>query len=160
LRVTGKKRGVKDKLQQRSKHTRQFCSSCRAETRMMLVGEMPSEVEGESTGKVWYRCGKCRQVFLLDLVALGRQQELEARKIDVKDCTEYAPTKTYQLGEAIFHTEWSDVGKVKAKERTSNGGQAIVVENGDSLRISESKSPDPLSKSKCHKKFPTHHKAR
>jgi hypothetical protein len=94
---------------------------------MIMVGEMPSEVEGEATGKVWYRCGKCRQVFLLDLVALGKQQELEARKIEVKDCTEYTPTKTYQLGEAIFHSEWSDVGKVKAKERTSNGGQAIVV---------------------------------
>lgn len=94
---------------------------------MILVGEMPSEVEGESTGKVWYRCGKCRQVFLLDLVAIGKQQELEARKIDLKDCTEYIPTKTYQLGEAIFHSEWSDVGKVKAKERTSSGGQAIVV---------------------------------
>jgi hypothetical protein len=94
---------------------------------MILVGEMPSEVEGESARKVWYRCGKCRQVFLLDLDALRKQRELEARKIDLKDCTEYLPTKTYQLGEAIFHSEWSDVGKVKAKERTSNGGQAIVV---------------------------------
>ena len=94
---------------------------------MVLVGEMPSEVEGETTHKVWYRCGKCRQVILLDLDALGKQQEEERRKIDLKDCTEYLPTKTYRLGEAIFHSDWSDVGKVKAKERTSNGGQAIVV---------------------------------
>jgi hypothetical protein len=94
---------------------------------MVLIGEMPSEVEGESTHKFWYRCGKCRQVILLDLDVLEKQQAEEGKKIDVKDCTEYVPTKTYQLGEAIFHSDWSDVGKVKAKERTSSGGQAIVV---------------------------------
>ena len=94
---------------------------------MALVGEMPGEVEGVPSRKVWFRCGKCRQVFLLDLDVIGKQQEVEVRKIEVKDCTEYVPTKTYQLGEAIYHSEWSDVGKVKAKERTSSGAQAIVV---------------------------------
>ena len=112
---------------QRSKYTRQFCSSCKTETRMVVVGEVPSEVEGVRSGKVWFRCVKCRQVFLVDLDALGKQQEAAARKIELKDCTEYLPTKTYQIGEAIFHNEWSDVGKVKAKEKTSSGGQAIVV---------------------------------
>ena len=94
---------------------------------MVVVGEMPSEVEGESTHKVWLRCSKCRQVFLLDLDAIGKQQEVAARKVELKDCTEYLPTKTYQVGEAIHHSEWSDVGKVRAKEKTSSGGQAIVV---------------------------------
>ena len=112
---------------QRSKYTRQFCSSCKMETKMVFVGEMPSETDGVSSGKVWFRCVKCRQVFLVDLDALSKQREAAAKKIDLKDCTEYVPTKTYQVGEAIVHNEWSDVGKVKAKEKTSNGGQAIVV---------------------------------
>ena len=125
-----------------------------------MVGEMPSEVEGEPTGKVWYRCGKCRQVFLLDLVALGKQQELEARKIEVKDCTEYAPTKTYQLGEAIFHSEWSDVGKVKAKERTSSGGQAIVVafEKLGERRLVENlrpEQPEPATEQQLQEEIPS-----
>jgi hypothetical protein len=112
---------------QRSKYMRQFCHTCRAETKMMLVGEMPSEVEGVATQKVWYRCSKCRQVLLFDLEAIGRQREEATKKIDPKDCTEYDPAKSYQVGEAIFHSEWSDMGKVMAKEKTSSGGEAIVV---------------------------------
>jgi len=94
---------------------------------MEFVGEMPAEVEGESSGKVWYRCPKCRQAFLFDLVALEKERESSALKLEPKDCTEYVPTKTFSLGEAIFHSEWGDVGKVKAKEKTSSGAQAIVV---------------------------------
>ena len=88
---------------------------------------MPSEVEGVPSQRVWYRCSKCRQVFLLDLQAIGKQHEEAAKRVEVKDCTQYDPTRTYQVGEAIYHSEWSDTGKVTAKERTSNGGQAIVV---------------------------------
>ena len=31
------------------------------------------------------------------------------------------------MGEAIFHTDWDDIGKIISKERTSGGGSAIVV---------------------------------
>jgi hypothetical protein len=125
---------------------------------MVLIGEMPSEVEGESTHKFWYRCGKCRQVVLLDLEVLEKQQAEEGRKIDVKDCTEYLPTKTYQLGEAIFHSDWSDVGKVKAKERTSSGGQAIVVAFEklgerrlvENLKVEESEIPSIVEQNTSH----------
>jgi hypothetical protein len=125
---------------------------------MVLIGEMPSEVEGESTHKSWYRCGKCRQVILLDLDVLEKQQAEEGKKIDVKDCTEYLPTKTYQLGEAIFHSDWSDVGKVKAKERTSSGGQAIVVAFErlgerrlvENLKVEESEIPSIVEQNTSH----------
>lgn len=94
---------------------------------MELVGEMPSEEEGTPSRKVWYRCTKCRQAFLFDLDAMAKEREEALRKVEPKDCTEYSPTKTYSVGEAIFHSEWSDVGKVMAKEKTSSGGQAILV---------------------------------
>ncbi len=94
---------------------------------MELVGEVPGEEEGVPSGKVWYRCTKCRQAFLYDLNALARDRETASQKVDVKNCTEYSPSKTYSVGEAIFHSDWSDVGKVKAKEKTSSGAQAILV---------------------------------
>ena len=94
---------------------------------MELLGEMPGEEEGVPSGKVWYRCTKCRQAFLFDMNALARDRDTAAQKVDVKNCTEYSPTKTYSLGEAIYHSDWSDVGKVKAKEKTSSGAQSILV---------------------------------
>lgn len=94
---------------------------------MGLVGEMPTEVEGVPSSKLWYRCPKCRQAYLFDLHILDKERKTAAQKIEVKDCIEYSPTKTYNLGEAIFHSAWGDVGKVRAKEKTSSGAQAIVV---------------------------------
>ena len=94
---------------------------------MELVGEMPGEVEGVSSRKVWYRCTKCRQASLFDLNAIERERNAALQKVDVKDCTEYSPIKTYSVGESIFHSAWSDVGKVKAKEKTSSGAHAILV---------------------------------
>ena len=94
---------------------------------MELIGEMPGEVEGVSSRKVWYRCTKCRQASLFDLDAIESARQVASRKVDLKECTEYSPTKTYTVGESILHSEWSDVGKVKAKEKTSSGAQAILV---------------------------------
>lgn len=88
---------------------------------------MPTEVEGVPSSKLWYRCPKCRQAYLFDLHILDKERKTAAQKIEVKDCIEYSPTKTYNLGEAIFHSAWGDVGKVRAKEKTSSGAQAIVV---------------------------------
>ncbi|MBI5471462.1 MAG: hypothetical protein HY961_03865, partial [Ignavibacteriae bacterium] len=43
------------------------------------------------------------------------------------DCSEYNPHSSYLVGQAIFHTEWDDVGKIVSKEKTSGGASAIVV---------------------------------
>jgi hypothetical protein len=40
----------------------------------------------------------------------------------------YSPEESYEIGETIFHEEWQEYGKVKAKEITSSGHSAIVVD--------------------------------
>jgi hypothetical protein len=34
---------------------------------------------------------------------------------------------TYNVGQAIFHSGFDDMGRIISKERTSNGAHAIVV---------------------------------
>ena len=48
--------------------------------------------------------------------------------IENSECTTYAPTKTYELGETIYHQNWDDFGKVITKETLSNGRNSISVE--------------------------------
>jgi hypothetical protein len=64
---------------------------------------------------------------LLDLNELERIQKDAKRKLDRSECSEYKPENTYTVGQAIFHTEWDDIGKIISKERTSGGAKAIVV---------------------------------
>lgn len=111
----------------KGKYAVRFCSYCGKETKMEMIGELgiPEQV-GQAT-RAWYRCSKCRHSFLFDLETLKKDRQGVTEKLDVKNCTPYSPEKTYSIGEAIYHVDWEDVGKVKGKEKTSNGGQAIVV---------------------------------
>ena len=54
-------------------------------------------------------------------------QEDGKKKPERDSCSEYRPENTYSVGQAIFHTDWDDVGKIVSKVRTSNGAHAIVV---------------------------------
>ena len=49
------------------------------------------------------------------------------KKLEKIDCSEYDPHSSYKVGQAIFHSDWDDVGKVMSKEKTSGGASAIVV---------------------------------
>jgi hypothetical protein len=88
--------------------------------------EMVGMVEG-TTNKVWYRCPKCRHAMLLNLDDLLKEAELNATPLDPLSCITYSPVRLYSVGEAIFHTELNDVGKVIRKVRTSDGHHAIIV---------------------------------
>jgi len=98
------------------------CGHCERTTKMEMIGA------GETQpGKTWYRCTRCRHATLIDIEELRRIVEESKRKLDRADASEYNPLQTYQVGQAIFHTEWDDVGKIISKERTSGGASAIVV---------------------------------
>lgn len=105
----------------RSKYTERFCSYCNKQSRMEIVGEM----EGVS-GKIWFKCTRCRHLSLLDAQANGSNNASRGH-IDVSSATPYDPASKYAVGQAIFHSEWHDVGRVVSKMTTSGGGQAIVV---------------------------------
>lgn len=66
-------------------------------------------------------------------------------KIDASTATLYNPLSSFKIGEAIFHTEWNDVGKVLSKTKTSNGSQSILVsfEKTGQRRLIENLKPEP-----------------
>jgi hypothetical protein len=64
---------------------------------------------------------------LINLEEVRRDLEDSKKKLERADAADYAPDKTYRVGEAIFHSDWDDIGKIISKERTSGGGSAIVV---------------------------------
>jgi hypothetical protein len=89
---------------------------------MEMIGAVENQPE-----KTWYRCTRCRHATLVDMSELRRMQDDAKKKPVREDCSEYSPENTYMIGQAIFHSEWGDIGKIVSKERTSAGGSAIVV---------------------------------
>jgi hypothetical protein len=116
------------------------CTHCDRTTKMESVGV----VENQPT-KIWYRCTRCRHAMLIDQTSLQHEIEESRKKLDRASCAEYRPDKTYSVGDAIFHTELDDMGKIVSKERTSGGGRAIVVmfEREGERRLLESVVNDP-----------------
>ncbi|MBI4535872.1 MAG: hypothetical protein HY708_06310 [Ignavibacteriae bacterium] len=106
----------------RGKSITQFCAHCERVTRMEMIGAVETQPD-----KTWYRCTRCRHATLIDLVQFRKTQEESRKKPDRAECFEYRPQNTYSVGQAIFHSEWGDIGKIISKERTSGGESAIVV---------------------------------
>jgi DNA-directed RNA polymerase subunit RPC12/RpoP len=117
----------------------QFCTFCNKETRMEIVGLM----EGIQ-GKAWFRCTRCHHTSLLQS---DGQDEKSHQKIDPATATPYSPLMTFKVGEAIYHNEWNDVGKVVSKAKMSDGNQSIIVsfEKCGSRRLIENVKPESVS---------------
>jgi hypothetical protein len=114
------------------------CDHCDRVTKMEVIGSAETSPE-----KTWYRCTRCRHATLIDLEELRRIELEGKKKLDRAEASEYHPEATYQVGQAIFHTDWGDVGKIISKERTSGGARAIVVsfERLGERRLLESVAP-------------------
>ncbi len=106
----------------RGKSISRYCNHCGRVSKMELIGVVETQPD-----KSWYRCTRCRHASLLDLSELKRVQDEAKKKPERADCSEYKPENTYQVGQAIVHLEWDDIGKIVSKERTSAGESAIVV---------------------------------
>ena len=124
----------------KGKNILHHCPHCDRVTKMEMIGA----VENQPT-KTWYRCTRCRHASLVDQQALQLALEESRKKLDRATCAEYRPDKTYTVGDAIFHTDLDDIGKIISKERTSGGGRAIVVsfEKHGERRLLESVVLDP-----------------
>ncbi len=57
-----------------------------------------------------------------------KKTKVSLEGIENGDCTTYAPDKSFNVGESIYHQNWDDFGKVVSKEIMSNGQKAISVE--------------------------------
>jgi len=116
------------------------CAHCDRVTKMELIGTTEQVPD-----KSWYRCTRCRHATMINVDEL-RQAEVDSKKkLDRADASEYNPEHSYQIGQAIFHTDWDDLGKIMSKERTSGGGSAIVVsfEKLGERRLLENIVPEP-----------------
>jgi hypothetical protein len=111
----------------KTKYIMHECTYCRKTTKMELVGEMQTEGSQDPPQKVWYRCTRCKHTALLDKQTLTPSKRTEPAKIDRASCVTYSRDQVYRVGQAIYHTEWDDMGKVTAKQKTSDGTQSISV---------------------------------
>lgn len=106
----------------KGKYVVHHCVHCDRDARMEMIGSAEQQPD-----RSWYRCTRCRHVSLVNLEEVRKEQEVAKKKLERADAADYAPDKTYRVGEAIFHSDWDDIGKIISKERTSGGGSAIVV---------------------------------
>ncbi len=109
----------------RLKNVEAFCSICNTVTKMELAGDV---INTEEENKRWAKCKKCKQTMIIDLVGDVKVTKVSLEGIEEEECTSYSPTKTFSIGEAIFHEGWNDFGKVLSKEKMSNGQNSISVE--------------------------------
>jgi hypothetical protein len=116
------------------------CAHCDRVTKMEMIGVVETQPD-----KTWYRCSRCRHATLVDMDAVRQTLQDSKKKLERSVCTVYTPGNTYSIGDAIFHTEWDDMGKIVSKERTSGGGRAIIVsfEKLGERRLLESVTAEP-----------------
>lgn len=101
-----------------------FCSYCGTERTLELVKEAFKE-EGET--KRWGKCKKCKQMIMIDLSAI-KDNSVSLDDLQSDDAIEYSPTKTFDVGNVIYHKGWEDLGRVTSKEVLSNGQKSITVD--------------------------------
>ncbi len=132
----------------KTKYILHSCAYCHKQTKMELVGEMQLEGQAGEPQKVWYRCTRCKHSALLVKQDLQREKNGIGEKVDRDGSQEYAKEKVFAIGQTIYHSEWDDYGKVMAKQRMSNGIQAITVvfEKLGERRLVENIGPEIVTK--------------
>jgi hypothetical protein len=110
----------------RVKNIEAFCSICNTVRKMELVGEV--YFSDKNSNKRWAKCKKCKQTMIIDIAEDVKETKPSLEGLENGECTVYSPTKSFTVGEAIYHQNWDDFGKVVGKEILSNGKSSITVE--------------------------------
>jgi hypothetical protein len=115
------------KRSRRAKYITLYSPFLMKETKHELIGE---PVETEKGRQQWARCTRSRHSQLINLDAIEAEADKSKAVIHIsrEDARKYSPKDEYQIGDVIFHLIWDDVGIVRAKEVTSTGGKAILVQ--------------------------------
>jgi len=118
---------VPRKRSRRAKYITLYSPFLMRETKHELIGE---PIESEKGRHQWARCTRSRHSQLINLDIIEAEQDKSKAVVPVsrEDEKKYSPKESYQVGDVVFHSVWEDVGIVKAKEVTSTGGRAIVVQ--------------------------------
>jgi hypothetical protein len=107
----------------RIKNVEAFCVVCNGIRKMELANDVTDQ-----ENKRWAKCKKCKQTMIIDLTEALKDLKPSLEGIETGDCTVYAPSKSFTIGESIYHQNWDDFGKVVSKEILSNGRSSIAVE--------------------------------
>ena len=115
------------KRSRRAKYIKLYSPFLMKETKHELIGE---PIETETGRHQWARCTKSRhsQLVNLDAIEVDSDKSKAVVHISREDARKYSPKDEYNIGDVIFHSVWDDVGIVRSKEVTSNGGHAIIVQ--------------------------------
>ncbi len=119
--MAGKKRT------RRAKYITLYSPFLMKETKHELIGE---PIETESGRHQWARCTRSRHSQLVNLDRIEAEADRSKAVIHIsrEDAKKYSPRDEFKIGDIIFHSIWDDVGVVRAKEITSQGGKSIVVQ--------------------------------
>ncbi|MCL5990500.1 MAG: hypothetical protein M1419_00145 [Bacteroidetes bacterium] len=111
----------------RAKYLTLYSPFLMKETKHELIGE---PIETEKGRHQWARCTRSRHSQLVNLDAIEAEVDKSRAVVHIsrEDALKYSPKEEYQIGDVIFHSIWDDVGIVRAKEVTSTGGKAILVQ--------------------------------
>jgi hypothetical protein len=107
----------------RVKNIESFCSFCGIQTKMEISGDYP-----DSDTKKWVRCKKCKQKLVVEVTIIPKGEKPVLEGIENGEFTVYSPSKSFNVGEPIYHQGWDDYGRVTLKENLANGRNAITVE--------------------------------
>lgn len=115
------------KRTRRAKYITIYSPFLMKETKHELIGEPVETKEGRQQ---WARCTRSRHSQLVNLDAIEAESDRSRAVVHIsrEDARKYSPKESYEIGDVLFHSVWDDVGIVRAKEVTSNGGNAIVVQ--------------------------------
>ena len=109
----------------RLKNIEAFCNSCNSVQKM----ELGSDVSGKEAGTwKWAKCKKCKHTMVIDVSSNILSSKVSLDGIENEDSTVYSPSKSYKVGEPIYHKDWDDFGRVVSKETLSTGQKSIAVE--------------------------------
>lgn len=119
--MAGKKRT------RRAKYITLYSPFLMRETKHELIGE---PIETETGRHQWARCTRSRHSQLVNLDKIEAEADKSKAVIHIsrEDAKRYNPREEFKVGDIIFHAIWDDVGVVRAKEVTSQGGKSIVVQ--------------------------------
>lgn len=111
----------------RAKYISLYSPFLMKETKHELIGE---PIETEEGRHQWARCTKSRHSQLVNLDAIEAEADKSKAVIHInrEDAKRYSPKDEYEIGDVIFHKVWDDVGIVREKVATSEGGKAILVQ--------------------------------
>ncbi len=117
----------KKKRTRRAKYITLYSPFLMKETKHELIGE---PIETENGRQQWARCTKSRhsQLVNLDKIEAEADKSKAVIHISPEDAKKYNPRDEYKVGDVIYHEVWEDLGIVRAKEVTSDGGSAIIVQ--------------------------------